>query len=144
MPQNLTMHDHLVIETRADLSKLEDVLDRIESFGASQRWSDGLQFQVRLVLEEYIVNIISHGSKSQVVPELKIMLTQTSVQLELMVADNGMAFDPLQAAHPNLDMSLDERAIGGLGVHLMRQMMDQFTYQRDGEWNRLLSTKALV
>ncbi len=59
------------------------------------------------------------------------------------MADNGMAFDPLQKSAPDLESSLEDRPIGGLGVFLVLEFMDDVTYQRDGEWNRMSMLKVL-
>lgn len=57
--------------------------------------------------------------------------------------DDGMPFDPLAAASPDLDADLEERAIGGLGIHLVRELMDEVRYAREGEINRLTLVKQL-
>ena len=138
------MPDQLTLEGDADAANLARLLDDIESFGQSQAWPVNIVAQVRLALEEVIVNIMSYGSLGQGVPHLKIDLTQKESQLQILVADNGIAFDPLQVAPPNLDAALEEREIGGLGVFLVFQLVDSVSYQRKGEWNRLLMNKSLL
>jgi serine/threonine-protein kinase RsbW len=61
--------------------------------------------------------------------------------IELVVEDGGPAFDPLQQATPDLEAALDDRPVGGLGIHLVRQMMDEVAYQRTGQRNRLTMRK---
>jgi serine/threonine-protein kinase RsbW len=119
------------------------LLDGVESFGLSQTWPVSIVAQVRLALEEVIVNVMTYGSLGPVAPHLTIDLTQQGSQLQIAVADNGVAFDPFQVAPPKLDATLEEREIGGLGLFLVFQLMDSVSYQRKGDWNRLLMNKSL-
>ena len=125
------------------MANLATLLDGVESFGLSQTWPANVVAQVRLVLEEVIVNVMTYGSLGRGAPHLTIDLKQEELQLRIAVADNGIAFDPLQVAPPKLDTTLEEREIGGLGLFLVFQMMDSVSYQREGDWNRLLMNKSL-
>jgi serine/threonine-protein kinase RsbW len=138
------MSGHFTMEGDADLARLAMLLDGVEGFGQSQHWPVKVVTQVRLALEEVIVNVITYGSPGQGAPHLKIDVKQEASQLHILVADNGMPFDPLQLAPPDLDAALEEREIGGLGVFLVSQLMDTVSYQRDGNWNRLLMIKSLL
>lgn len=137
------MSEQLAIEAHADMVSLGPLLERIDGFGVNQGWPKNILSQVRLVFEEIIVNVISHGTVGQIVPKLEVVLTQVESQLEIQIADNAIAFDPLKAEAPNLDASLEDRAVGGLGVFLICQMMGSVSYRRDGEWNRLLIKKII-
>ena len=64
--------------------------------------------------------------------------------LRLELSDDGIAFDPLSLPPPDVSLDIEDRLIGGLGVHLIRTMMDSVSYRREGDWNRLLVTKALA
>ena len=134
----------LTLEGDADAANLASLLDDVERFGLGKAWPVNVVAQVRLALEEVIVNVMSYGSCGQGAPHLKIDLIQEDSQLEIAVTDNGIAFDPLQVAPPKLDAALEEREIGGLGFFLVLQLMDTVSYQRDGEWNRLLLRKSLL
>jgi serine/threonine-protein kinase RsbW len=61
-----------------------------------------------------------------------------------MVEDDGPAFDPLLLPAPDVAASLEERKVGGLGVFLVRQMMDAVSYQRVAARNQLRMTKRLI
>ena len=70
-------------------------------------------------------------------------MAQKDGTLSMEIADNGIAFDPLQLPAPDLHAEIDDRPIGGLGIFLVRELMDSVTYRRDGDWNRLMVTKTL-
>ena len=72
---------------------------------------------------------------------LRASLNGFTVTIE--VRDRGVFFDPRTAAPPKLDVPLDQRASGALGIHLMKRAVDQIDYQRDGEENRLTLVRAL-
>jgi anti-sigma regulatory factor (Ser/Thr protein kinase) len=138
------MPDQLTCEGDADAASLVRLLDEIESFGCSHRWPVQVGSHVRLALEEVLINVMSYGSLGQGAPRLKIALTQDATQILITVADNGIAFAPLQVAPPDLDAALEDREAGGLGVFLVSRLMDSVSYQRKGDWNQLRMSKSLL
>jgi serine/threonine-protein kinase RsbW len=96
-----------------------------------------------LALEEVFMNVVMHGSPgagTQV--EVSVILCDGG--LTLMVENEGPAFDPLLLPAPDVAASLEERKVGGLGVFLVRQMMDAVSYQRVAARNQLRMTKRLT
>jgi serine/threonine-protein kinase RsbW len=137
------MSIHLSLELIADLTELEKLNDALDKLAQTQRWSEESLFQVRLALEEVVVNIISYGADGERLPKIHVELSQLGSQLKIVVVDDGIAFDPLQNSGPDLNTTLDERSVGGLGVYLVRQLMDTVSYQRDAGQNKLSITKAV-
>jgi serine/threonine-protein kinase RsbW len=96
-----------------------------------------------LALEEVFMNVVMHGSpRAGTQVEVSVILCDDS--LTLMVENDGPAFDPLLLPAPNIAANLEERRVGGLGVFLVRQMMDAVSYQRVGARNQLRMTKRLT
>ena len=137
------MPNQLALELMADMAELERLNDAIDSFGETNHWSPKSLFQVKLALEELVVNTLSYGFNGQDEQRILLKLIQEDQQVTIELSDNGLAFDPLLKPPPDVEASLEDRAVGGLGVYLVRQMMDSVTYQRIGEWNRLFMTKTL-
>ncbi len=96
-----------------------------------------------LALEEVFMNIVMHGSDTAHVPTVRICLTVTDSGVTLTVEDDGAPFDPLLLPAPDVTASLEGRGVGGLGVFLVRQLMDSVTYQRRGTMNQLRMTKSV-
>ena len=98
-----------------------------------------LVFKVNLALEELGLNILTHGSSgADHKPEIEIVLTSDEGILTIEVSDDGNPFNPLtDAAQPDINAPMDERKIGGLGVHLVRTLMEDLRYSRDDGKNRL-------
>lgn len=93
-------------------------------------------FQV--VFDELLTNAIDYGLQDQTDPMLQVSVRSTWPALDAWIIDNGLAFDPLHdAASPDLNLSLEDRQIGGLGIHLVKSLMDEAEYRRDGGYNRL-------
>ena len=92
-----------------------------------------------LVLEELGINILTHGGKGmERRPEIEIVLTSEDHALTIEVLDDGHPFDPLQdSPNPDLTATIEDRPVGGLGIHLVRSLMDDLHYQRDAGRNRL-------
>ncbi len=137
------MSIHLSLELMADLTALEKLNDALDQLAQTQRWSAESSFQVKLALEEVVVNIISYGADAGRLPRIHVELHQVEAQLGIKVVDDGIAFDPLQKDEPDLDTKLEERSIGGLGVYLVRQLTDTVSYLRDAGQNKLSITKTL-
>lgn len=143
------MTSQLDIELKADLPELDRLNDAVEAFGETQIWTPQVLFKVRLALEELVINVMTHGnegleaSANTPPPRILVTLVQKGTQLSVVVADTGVAFNPLQKPPPDLTSCVEDRPIGGLGVHLVAQLMDRVAYQRDGEWNRVTLTKDL-
>jgi anti-sigma regulatory factor (Ser/Thr protein kinase) len=114
-------------------------LDAIEE--VCQRWgvTDRARFHLQLAVDEAVSNIVRHGYGGGPGPILLRMGRQDhDVWVELR--DEGRAFDPTTAPSPPQHEAA-ERPIGGLGIHLMRQVMDEVTYRREGKENILRLVK---
>ena len=106
----------------------------LEEFGRLARCSDNLTFKLHLLLEELALNAMTYGGAESV----QIIITTDAEVVTIEISDNGAAFDPLNdAPQPDVDAALEDRAIGGLGIHLVRTLTDDLSYRWDGERNHL-------
>jgi len=98
-----------------------------------------------LALEEIFMNVVMHGSEPGRTPSVEVCLDSGPAgTVSMTVEDDGLAFDPLSLPTPDLSVGIDQRPIGGLGVFLVRQMMDAVSYQRVGVRNQLRMSKTLT
>ena len=137
------MTAELMLDLHADMADLGKADEAVTGMAHRMGWSDDVLFQLRLVLEEIMINVISHGSGDGRVARVRVNLRQDGDVLRLELSDDGTAFDPLSLPPPDISLDIEDTPIGGLGVHLIRTLMDSVSYRRDGDWNRLLVTKAL-
>jgi serine/threonine-protein kinase RsbW len=97
-----------------------------------------------LALEEVFMNIVMHGAQPGMASSVEVSLALADDGLTMTVEDNGPLFDPLTVPAPDLTSSLAERPVGGLGVFLVRQLMDAVSYSRVDARNRLTMSKLLA
>ena len=106
--------------------------------------SKELLYGVKLVLEEAVLNVIKYGFDDDDEHEIDVALSTDGDMLTIRIEDDGKAFDPLRdAAEPDLDAPLEKRRVGGLGVHLMRTIMDELDYKREAGRNHLTLVKRV-
>lgn len=98
---------------------------------------------VQLALDEWLANVINYAWAGDGPHRGDLSLTLADGRLTLEIHDDGPAFNPLERAAPDLDSPLEDRAVGGLGIHLIRSVMDEVRYRRDGGRNVLTLVKTL-
>lgn len=92
---------------------------------------------VLLIAEEVVCNAIDHGFEAHRSHEIIISTAHTDEQLSIEFRDDGLPYNPLDRPTPDLDCDIIDRPIGGLGVHLVRELADEVTYVRDAMHNVL-------
>lgn len=103
-----------------------------------------LAFSVNLCLEELITNTIIHGLKGAPDRFIHVQISISDEWLEILVKDDAPQFDPfVQAPEPRLDLDIDHRPIGGLGVHLVKRIMEEVHAQYDGSGNLIMLRRRL-
>ena len=120
-------------------ASLNLLLERFEAFARRQRMVTGLRRDLHLVLDEVVSNIVHSNVKSRATRlGLELGLEQGNLTLE--VIDNGKAFDPTLVQPPR--GSILDRPVGGLGIQLVRGLMDTVSYARQHGSNHLVMTRA--
>ena len=126
---------HLQLDARPE--ELPRVAEAVEELAERDDWPPKLLFQVNLVLEELALNVMTHG-RSGGARHLDILLTSAPDAITVELADDGPRFDPLQEAPEfDPDLPIDERRVGGVGVHLVRTLVDDASYRYEDGRNRL-------
>jgi sigma-B regulation protein RsbU (phosphoserine phosphatase) len=125
------------------LSELAKMNGALTEFAQRHGLTPRVVHDLNLVLEEIVTNVISYAYTDEREHEIKVRLSFQGGEVSAEVEDDGRPFDPLTAPEPDLEASLEERAVGGLGIHFMRQMMDGLEYQRQDGKNLLRLKKRL-
>ncbi len=132
------MANTLVLRFAASHEQLQLTEREINALAERQRWPEELLFKVKLVIEEVGLNIIDYGYERDDSKEIEIRLHCGEDVLTIDFIDEAKAFDPLtEPAWPDTSAGLEERPVGGLGLHLVKEMMDEARYAREGNRNRL-------
>jgi len=120
----------LSLNVQNDHGELERIAAAIEDVGGRERWPSALLFKVNLVIEELSLNIMDHSYEAQP-DEFDITIMSEDDAVTIEISDRGAPFDPLtEAPSPNTDAAVSDRQIGGLGIHLVRAMVDEASYRR--------------
>ncbi len=119
-------------------------LDRIEEGCRAAGLDDATVLDLRLVAEEILTNIAKYAFAPDATPAAEVRLALTEAAVVLEFRDEGRAFDPLAQPPPDLDLPLEERSLGGLGLPLVRALVDEARYAREGPANvlRLVKRRA--
>ncbi|WP_338661698.1 ATP-binding protein [Pararoseomonas sp. SCSIO 73927] len=121
-------------EMPPEVDGLPALLDRLEAFSEAAGLSPGAAQRLSIVAEELAANVAMHGRGAS---RLLVEARREGDSVHLLIEDDGPAFDPLSAAAPDLDAAVEEREIGGLGVHFVRRMTREAAYERRDGTNRL-------
>lgn len=98
-----------------------------------------LEFSLRLVVEELVSNIVNYSTSDRITVDI----TREETLLRLVLCDQGIPFNPLEKEAPDVTLSAEEREIGGLGIFLVREMMDRVAYAYVDGMNKLTIEKDL-
>jgi sigma-B regulation protein RsbU (phosphoserine phosphatase) len=101
-------------------------------------------FKLNLAIEEAVVNVMSYAYPAGTKGDVDIDAEADDEQLKFVISDSGTPFDPTQKGEVDTTLSAEERGIGGLGIHLIRQIMDTINYERVDGKNVLTLCKKLI
>ncbi|MCR0984329.1 ATP-binding protein [Roseomonas populi] len=121
-------------EMPPEVEALPGLLDRLEEFSEAAGLSPGAAQRLSVVAEELAANVAMHGKGAS---RLLVEARREGDSVHLLIEDDGPAFDPLSAAAPDIDAGVEERDIGGLGIHFVRRMTREAAYERRDGTNRL-------
>ncbi len=131
-------------EVKADLAELERLREIICSFGRDHDLPDKIVFVLNLVLDELITNSIKYGHLEAGNHLISVRIAYAPEAVTIEVEDDGCPFNPLTATRPDIHCPIEERGIGGLGLHLVRSLMDEMDYERFKDKNIVRIRKKLI
>ena len=112
------------------LSELDELSRRIEQFGHTIGMPEKWIAKVNIAIEELFTNIVTYAFKDQDEHRIGVTFDFKPPQIVIRIEDDGVPFNPAKAKAPDTLCPLDKRAIGGLGIHLCKKLMDDLTYER--------------
>jgi anti-sigma regulatory factor (Ser/Thr protein kinase) len=128
---------------KSNLSELDALCQKLEKFGESMGLSKKCIFEANLALDELFTNIISYGFDDKNEHTIRITISLQNDELVFNIEDDGMPFNPTEAETPDLECTIEECRIGGLGIHLAKNLMDEVCYQRCKDKNILTLKKNI-
>lgn len=121
------------LQIDAHRSLLEPLLDIFEKDLREGHCPDDRIEEIRIAAEEIFINIASYAYPDSE-GDVSIEETVQDRRIDLIFSDNGIPYNPLEKVDPDINLELDERDIGGLGIYMVKEIVDQVDYQyKDGE-----------
>ena len=110
---------------------------------ASEHLPASFNMPMRLALDEVVTNVISYGFDPGTMAVIELDTVVRGNKVVITIADQGHPFDPTQNETPDVEAALDDRPIGGLGIFLVKQVMDEVSYERIDDRNVLTLSKTV-
>ena len=129
-----------IVNRRAEFARVTSLVDQL---GAEHRMPREVIADVCVSLDEILTNITGYAYTEDAEYEIHIRFEVLDNVLEAVIEDDGAPFNPLAIPAPNVSAPLHERRVGGVGIHFVRNLMDEVAYDRVGGRNRLVLRKRL-
>ena len=119
------------------LSEMSVVKGKLDAFATRSKLPVDITSKLKTIFDELISNIINYGYADDAEHEIEVNLELMGHRLVVTIADDGVPFNPLTVKPPDTSAPLSEREIGGLGIHLVRKLVDDISYRRRVDQNTI-------
>ena len=130
----------VVSNKRSEVARL---MDRVEQQCHEWGLSEDDTVNLNLILDEFVSNVIRHGYEDDAAHEIHVVVGLAGDTASIRIEDDAEPFNPLEAPPPDLDLPIDQRPIGGLGIFIARALADSIEYRRERGRNVLTMTKKV-
>ena len=125
-----------------DLREITAVAAKIDAFCEFRTLGPQIAYAVNLAIDEILTNTISYGYDDDEPHRMELIVRLEDEMLVVVIVDDSRVFNPSLLRKPDIEASIEDRALGGLGLFLVQQMMDGVAYQRRGGCNVVTLTKS--
>lgn len=125
------------------LKELDTIAGFLDEIASLWQLPAQLIMTLNLVLEEAFTNVVQYAYDDNARHDVELLFEKSGDMLRITLVDDGKYYDPTQTPDPDISLSAGERPIGGLGIYLIRKMMDEVEYERKGNKNVLAMRKRL-
>ena len=131
------------ITLNCDIGRITELNAFLQSVGERLKLNESVLSQVQMAVEEAVVNVMNYAYPDGKNGFVTIKVMSDGHELRMVVIDSGIAFDPTQKEKADTTLSVEDRPIGGLGIFLIREMMDSINYERVDGRNILMMIKNI-
>ena len=135
------LDEHITLQN--DIHQVPQLNAFIDSVAQQLRLDKTMQQQLKLAVEEAVVNVMQYAYPLGTTGDIDVNAQCDGERLKFVISDSGKAFDPTQTAKADTSLSVEDRPIGGLGILLVRELMDSINYERVDGKNLLTLRKKL-
>ena len=118
------------LRIKNQISELEKVAQFVEEIGEELGLSMELQMNLNLVMEEMVTNVIFYAYPEGVIADIELLAKSDGKELTFVLSDQGKEFDPTAKEDTDLDVNPADRDLGGMGIFIVKNIMNKVTYQR--------------
>jgi serine/threonine-protein kinase RsbW len=130
-------------DLKSDLGELETLCQHLNRFGEITGLSEACITDMNICLDEMFTNIVSYGFKDDLEHAIIFTINLDNLEVTLIIEDDGIPFNPLEKKEPETHPDLIDVRIGGLGIHIVRKLMDAISYKRECNKNKLTMKKFI-
>ena len=138
------MEDHLTLRVKSAFAEIPAANEAASRWLAERNAPPAADYLASLAIEELVTNCIKYGYDDSAEHIIEIELKLAAGELVVTVTDDGHPFNPLEVPEPDTGLPIEDRSIGGLGIHLLRKMADRMDYARADGKNQLTLRKSLA
>lgn len=131
------------INLSGSIAELEDLALALHHICGALALSEKIENQLNLILEELYANSVNYALLNVTKPMVKIDISLAQEGLKIIYLDNGPQFNPLMNQAPDLELSIEDRPIGGLGVLFVKSLTDDVSYQYQDGFNQIVMIKHI-
>lgn len=135
------MEKNFIIKNNVE--EISKLAEKIEILAENWNLSMPLSMNINLVLEEAISNIIFYAFDDEKIHDIDVFISLKDKDLKIIITDDGKSFDPTSNKTPDINLPLEDRPIGGLGIFLISKIMDEVNYERFDNKNKLILSKKI-
>ncbi|MBO5920464.1 MAG: ATP-binding protein [Bacteroidales bacterium] len=126
-----------------DIAQISRLTQFIDEVGEAFSLAPDMIFNLNLVLEEAVVNVINYAYPKEEHQKIYLSVSMREGSIVVVLTDTGKEFDPTMVPEADITLSAEDRPIGGLGIFLIRQIMNEVRYERIEDRNVLTMEKKL-
>jgi serine/threonine-protein kinase RsbW len=136
--------NHVETTIRNRREEFSRVVEAVDQLAAEHHLDAEVVGDMQVALDELLTNIVDYGYTDDAEHEIYIRLRVLDNALEATIEDDGVPFNPLESAALDTSAPLRERRVGGVGLHFVKNLMNEVRYDRIGDRNRLVLRKKLT
>lgn len=125
------------------LEEIDTVNRAFDEFAAAHGLSERVRRSMKLVFDDLLNNVMSYAYEDEADHEIQVHVELSSDRLAVRISDDGRPFNPFGRTAPDTALTLEQREIGGLGIHLVQNLMDEASYTRRTDRNVVVLVKYL-
>jgi len=128
-PADALMAERRIV-IRSHLPEIATVIEKFETFAEEFGVPRPIAMKFNLMFDDLLNNVISYAYQDDDVHDIEVRMELAGERLIVTITDGGVPFNPLSVVTPRTDLALEDREAGGLGIHLVRNLVDDVSYQR--------------